>query len=187
MESVHQGTDAAGQPPLRRNELTSFAGDCKGFIAIPFSWGQILLTMADWCSNSTSAGAPEEANPLPEVLHVLCSLRGRHSTQLINSLIYIHSGFSMHHLKEVENCGGKLEEERDKTIYFVHGLAVDTACSVERKQQEISLLLFKQSEYILNIKTDFSSKIFLSPAKINVVWFGTLVILLANASVLFRY
>lgn len=47
MESVHQGTDAAGQPPLRRNELTSFAGDCKGFIAIPFSWGQILLTMAD--------------------------------------------------------------------------------------------------------------------------------------------
>lgn len=77
--------------------------------------------------------------------------------------------------------------EKEKTVSFVHGLTGGTVCSVERKQREIALLPFKHSEYILNIKTDFSSNIFFSPAKINVVWFGTLVILLVNASVLFRY
>lgn len=122
----------------------------------------------------------------------MLSQRKRLSTQLIwvpaaGSLIYIHSGFSMSHFKEEKNWGGKLEEERVKAVAFVHSLSGDTACSVERKLREIALLPFKHSEYILNIKTDFSSNIFLSPGKINVVWFGTLVILLVNASILFRY
>lgn len=62
-----------------------------------------------------------------------------------------------------------MEEERGKTIAFGHSLTGDTVCSVERKLREIALLPFKHSEYILNIKTDFSSNIFLSPGKINVV------------------
>lgn len=120
----------------------------------------------------------------------LCCALSEEETQHpagLSVLIYIHSGFSMSHFKEEKNWDGKLEEERAKAVAFVHSLSGDTACSVERKLREIALLPFKHSEYILNIKTDFSSNIFLSPGKINVVWFGTLVILLVNASILFRY
>lgn len=133
MESVHQGTDAAGQPPLRKKWINKLCWWLQRFYcnsiqlgSNPPYHGRLMFKFnLCWCtrgSKSPSRGAPR----------AVLSQRKTLSTQLINSLIYIHSGFSMHHLKEVENCGGKLEEERDKTIYFVHGLAGDTVFCWEK-------------------------------------------------------
>lgn len=198
MESVHQGTTVAGQSPLenkRMNKLCWWLLPCKGFTALPYTWGQILLSipiMADWSSKEFNLCWCTRGSKSASRGAQFAVFSEEDSTQLIwvsaaSSLIYNYSGFSMNLFREKKNWGGKLELERGKTIAFGHSLTGDTVCSVERKLREIALLPFKHSEYILNIKTDFSFNIFLSPGKINVVWFGTLVNLLVNASVLFRY